>query len=89
MFQVTILKDYELVDSFETDCIIGTAHDTKTDDYAAIFYADCDDRTAARTLRAEMQNVNDHLTDELLEAAQEDDTHIAEVEEDLDDKGVN
>lgn len=89
-FQITILQDFELIDTIETDCIIGACHNTATDAYPTICYTDCDLRTKARTILAEAKNVKDHLTDEIVEASySEAGDMVGELPSDENDKGVN
>lgn len=94
MFQITILQDYELIETIESDCIICAAHDVQGDGYPTMFMADCDNRIAARTICAEMRNVNEHMTDDIVQASMSDACRMEVVEEEGSEppkngKGVN
>ena len=92
MFQIYIWKDNKLIDEIESDCIICAAHETKSDGYPTYFMADCDERTAALTICAEMENVKNHLTDEIMQASLTDACRMEVVEDEeppKNGKGVN
>lgn len=94
MFQIKIYNDNKLVDEIESDCIICAAHDVQKDGYPTMFLADCDNRVAARTICAEMHNVNEHMTDDIMQASMLDACRMEVVEEEGSEppkngKGVN
>lgn len=72
-FKVTIKNENgELIDEIETDCIIGSLHDCSDeagDAYQNIFYADCEATTVARSLRACMSNLKEHMQDKQIAMA--------------------
>lgn len=80
-FKVTIkTDDGEVLDELECDCIEAAMHVKDSEDYQGIFYADCDATTALRTLRTGMQTIADHIGDEDIAQAAEDD--LSEIFED-------
>ena len=79
-FKVTIrTDDGEVLDELECDCIAAAVHVNDSEDYQGIFYADCDATTALRTLRTAMQTIADHMGDEdIVQAAEEDLSEMVE-----------
>lgn len=79
-FKVTVKSDDgQVIDEFEADCLAGAVHIAGSEDYQGLFYAECDVLTALRTLRTDMQVIADHISDEeIAEAAQDDETAIEE-----------
>lgn len=79
-FKVTIrTDDGEVLDELECDCISAAVHVSDSEDYQGMFYADCDATTALHTLRTAMQTIADHLgDDDIAEAAQEDSAQLVE-----------
>ena len=79
-FRVTIkTDDGELLDELLCDCIVPAVHVSDSEDYQSIFYAESDAMTALRTLRTAMQTVADHLgDDDIAQAAEEDFSELFE-----------
>lgn len=79
-FKVTIkTADGEVLDELECDCIVGAVHVTDSEDYLGLFYADCTDAEALRTLRAAMQKISEVMQDEDIQKAMEEDDAAIEA----------